>query len=201
MDDLLQKISQYGYPGLFVALVLGIVGLPVPDETLLVFFGYLAFRGSLHPGLTWLTAFAGSTCGITISYLLGRSVGYGFVHRYGRYLHLTEERLKQILQWFDKVGHWLLTFGYFVPGVRHFTALVAGMSGVSYRSFALFAYFGAFLWVSAFVGLGYFLGEHWKAAFEGVHRYELFVLAGVIVAGWLVWTIRARKKKAAAARK
>ena len=152
----------------------------------------------MHPGLTWLTALAGSICGITLSYLLGRSAGYGFVHRYGRYVHLTEDRLGQILGWFDKVGHWLLTFGYFVPGVRHFTALVAGMSRLKYRSFAMYAYPGAFLWVSTFVGVGYFLGKHWKTAFEGVHRDIVIAVAAVVVVGWIVWAVRARRKAAAA---
>lgn len=193
MDDLIQKISHYGYPGLFLALVFGIVGLPVPDETLLVFFGYLAYRGSLHLGLTWLTAFAGSTCGITASYWLGRWAGYGFVHRYGKYIHFTEERLARILRWFDKVGHWLLTFGYFIPGVRHFTALVAGMSGVNYRSFAVFAYSGALIWVSTFISVGYFLGEHWKQAFEGVHRDILIVVLAIVLAGWIIWKLKTRR--------
>jgi membrane protein DedA with SNARE-associated domain len=199
MDDLLQKISQYGYAGLFVALVLGIVGLPVPDETLLVFFGYLASRGSMHLGLTWLTALIGSTSGISVSYWIGRSAGYGFVHRYGRYIHFTEDRLSQILRWFDKIGHWLLTIGYYIPGVRHCTALVAGMSGMKYSSFATYAYPGALLWVSTFVSLGYFLGEKWKSAFGGVHRDIVIGAVAVAGIGWLVWTIVSRRKTAASA--
>jgi membrane protein DedA with SNARE-associated domain len=200
MDDLLQKISQYGYPGLFIALILGIVGLPVPDETLLMFFGYLASRGSVHPGLTWLTALVGSMCGISGSYYIGRSAGYGFVHRYGRYVHFTEDKLARVLRWFDHIGHWLLTFGYFVPGVRHFTALVAGMSRVPYRSFALYAYPGALLWVTTFVGIGYYVGAHWKQAFEGIHRYILIAIIAAAVLGWVVWMVRSRRNAPASSR-
>ena len=116
MDDILHWLSQFGYIGLFAALVFGIAGLPIPDETLLVFFGYLVSRGKMHPALTWLTALAGSMGGISLSYTIGRVVGYRFVHRYGRYVHLTDERLRQIQQWFDRIGHWLLTIGYFLPG-------------------------------------------------------------------------------------
>lgn len=197
MDPLLQKIAQYGYPGLFGALLLGIAGLPIPDETLLVFSGYLIARGSMHPLLTWITAVLGSMSGITLSYWIGRSAGYGFIHRYGRYIHFTEERLVYVQQWFDRVGHWLLTIGYFIPGVRHFTALVAGMSGMSYRSFAPYAYSGAVLWVSTFLTVGYVLGDRWKQVFESLHREILIVvIVGVAIAS-LVWFVYSRRKAAA----
>jgi membrane protein DedA with SNARE-associated domain len=200
MDDLLQNISHYGYAGLFGALILGIVGLPIPDETLLVFFGYLASRGSMHLGLTWLTALLGSVSGISVSYWIGRSAGYGFVHRYGRYIHFTEERLGQILGWFDRIGHWLLTIGYYIPGVRHCTALVAGMSGMKYRPFAAYAYPGALLWVSTFVSIGYFLGEKWKSAFAGVHRDIVIAVVAIGGIGWIIWTVMSRRKASASAR-
>ncbi len=68
-------IIDYGYPGLFVLLMLGIVGLPVPDETLLAFAGYLVFQGKLSPVPTLLASFLGSACGISLSYFLGASPG------------------------------------------------------------------------------------------------------------------------------
>jgi len=82
-------IAHYGYAAIFALLVLGIVGLPVPDETLLTFTGYLVFRGQLKPVPAFLAAMLGSGCGITISYLLGRVFGAPLIHRYGRYIHLT----------------------------------------------------------------------------------------------------------------
>jgi membrane protein DedA with SNARE-associated domain len=194
MDDLLEKISQYGYPGLFAALVLGIAGLPIPDETLLVFCGFLSAKGTMHIALTWLTALCGSCCGITVSYWIGRSAGHGFVHRYGRYIHFTEDRLAQILNWFDRIGHWLLTIGYYIPGVRHFTALVAGMSGLPYKSFAAYAYPGALIWVSTFISLGYFLEDRWRQVFEGVHRNILIAVLIIAAVGWLVWRLISRRK-------
>ena len=73
-------------------------------------------------------AFAGSACGITLSYVLGRTFGLKLIHRYGRYLRITEDHVEKAHAWFRRAGHWSLTFGYFIPGVRHFTAYAAGMS-------------------------------------------------------------------------
>ena len=193
MENLFQWITTYGYAGLSGLLVLGIVGVPVPDETLLVFCGYLIWKGDLTPHGTWLAGFAGSATGITISYLIGRSLGYGFVHRYGRYVHLTDERLHRVEQWFERIGHWFLMVGYFIPGVRHFTALVAGMSRLPFREFVLFAYPGAALWVTAFLTLGYLLGDKWKAAFATIHEYSTIVIISIVLIAIVIWWWHRRK--------
>jgi membrane protein DedA with SNARE-associated domain len=198
MEQIELWIAQYGYAAIFGLLVLGIVGLPVPDETLLTFSGYLVFQGHLKLPWAFGAALAGSLCGITLSYALGRTFGLGLIHRYGRYLRITEEHVEKAHAWFRRVGHWGLTFGYFVPGVRHLTAYAAGMSELEPRQFALFAYPGGCAWVACFMGLGYFLGERWEAVEQHIHHY-LLAATGVAIIGlaaWLVW----RKRRPAKAR-
>src|SRR5262249_10845952 len=63
VDALFNWVSQFGYPALFSLLMLGIVGLPIPDETLLTFAGYLVFKNELNLIPTLATAFLGSSCG------------------------------------------------------------------------------------------------------------------------------------------
>ena len=174
---------------IFSLLVLGIVGLPVPDETLLTFTGYLVFIGHLSPPLAFLSAFAGSACGITLSYTLGRTFGLTLIHRYGRYLRITEAHVEKAHVWFRRAGHWSLTFGYFIPGVRHFTAYAAGMSDLEYPTFALFAYSGAALWATAFISLGYLLGEQWKAVQANIDHYlaGCFIAIVILAAAYLAW--------------
>jgi membrane protein DedA with SNARE-associated domain len=200
MDSLLTWLSHYGYAGLFLLLVLGIVGLPVPDETLLVFSGYLISKGRLHPAWTFFAGFCGSVTGISVSYLIGRSFGYSFVQRYGRYVHLSPERVEHVNHWFHRMGHWLLTIGYYIPGVRHFTALVAGMSKLEYPTFAAYAYPGAATWVASFLGLGYFLGDKWQTTFATVHRYLVAVtIAAGLIAGVVWWVRRNRANRTGSA--
>ncbi len=177
-------ISQHGYPAIFLLLMFGIAGLPVPDETLLTFTGYLIFAHHLHLLPAFGTALCGSICGITLSYVLGRTFGLALIHKYGRYIHLSEERVNQAHQWFEKAGRWGLTFGYFIPGVRHFTAYAAGMSYLELHIFATFAYAGAFLWSATFITLGYFLGENWQTVTAQIHRHVLIasIAAGAVIA-------------------
>ena len=197
MDTVFHLISQYGHLAVFCLLVLGIVGLPVPDETLLTFSGYLIYRGQFHFLPTILTAYAGSICGITISFIIGRTGGLYLIHKYGPYVHFTQERLDRVHHWFARMGRWALFFGYFMPGIRHFTAIVAGSSELEPHVFAMFAYSGGLLWVLSFVSLGYFLGDQWSRITDQVNGILLWVTIGVIAVGLLVWWLRARKRRAA----
>ena len=184
-----QWIAQHGYAGIFSLLVFGIVGLPVPDEWLLTFSGYLVFRRTLHFLPTFGAAFSGSACGITVSYTLGRIFDTYVLVKYGSYVHITPERLARVHSWFERRGRWTLLIGYFIPGVRHLTGYVADASELSFSNFALFAYAGAFCWAPVFITLGYFLGEEWNRVLESLHETKI-LLIGVAVAGvsgWFVW--------------
>jgi membrane protein DedA with SNARE-associated domain len=188
-QSILAWIAHYGYVAIFLLLTCGIVGLPVPDETLLTFTGFLCFQHKLSLPFAFAAAWGGSTCGISISYYLGHTFGLKLIRRYGKYARITEEHVEKAHLWFNRVGHWGLTFGYFIPGVRHLSAYAAGMSDVEPRQFALFAYSGGFLWVTTFLSLGYFLGNRWEAASKQVERYGIYLTIACVVAfaGYLIW--------------
>ncbi len=198
MEAVNHLVSQYGYFGIFSLLLLGVLGLPVPDETLLAFAGFLVSRQQLHPVPTLLAAFLGSICGITISYGIGRTLGFYLIHRYGSALHITQDRIDRVHDWFGRVGTWGLLIGYFIPGVRHLTAMAAGTSGLRPVAFAAFAYSGACIWVLTFVSVGYFVGEEWKRVLtqlKGHLGMTAWILA-VLLAVYLLarhWANRTRK--------
>lgn len=180
LEFILQWIATYGYVAIYGLLMFGIVGLPIPDETMLVFCGYLISQGHLKPVPTVAVAFFGSISGITTSYIIGRTLGLGFVHKYGRYVHLTEKRLDYVHGWFNRIGHWALFVGYYIAGVRHFTAIVAGTSRLEFQAFATYAWSGAFLWVCTFLAIGYFFGEHWKEVAAVIHE-NMLLISGVVI--------------------
>jgi membrane protein DedA with SNARE-associated domain len=180
---LLQWIAAYGPPALFGLLFLGVFGLPVPDETLLTFAGVMVREGRLHVVPTVLAAVLGSMGGITLSYVVGRTFGLGVVDRFGRAFHVTRDDVARVERWFERSGRWLLMFGYFIPGVRHFTALVAGSSGLPAPVFARYAYTGAALWAATFITLGWYVGPAWEAALAAAHRHLAVAIVAIVILG------------------
>jgi membrane protein DedA with SNARE-associated domain len=194
METIALWIAHYGYMAIFSLLVLGIVGLPVPDEWLLTFAGYLVYKNHLHLWPAFAAASLGTMCGITVSYGLGRSVGLYVIHHYGRFFRITQEDLSKVHAWFDRFGTWMLLGGYFIPGVRHLTAVIAGTSKLQYRHFAIFAYSGALIWVTTFIGIGYCFGEKWSQVLGHIEEH-LEICAWIAIALVLIYLIRWYRKR------
>jgi len=184
-----QFLAQYGYIAIFTLLMLGIVGPFIPDDTILVLAGVAVHRGELQMGTTIAVAYAGSLCGISLSYALGRTGAVYALERYPPVKRWIGKHLPQVRKWFEKYGKWTLFFGYFIAGLRHFTALAAGMSDLKLKTFAAYAFPGGLVWVSCFISIGYFLGAEWE---QIRHRFDRGALIGLGVlvligaAGWLI---------------
>ncbi|MGH7257386.1 MAG: DedA family protein [Nitrospiraceae bacterium] len=195
MDAGFEWIARYGYGGIFLLLMLGIVGLPVPDEALLTFVGYLSFKGELAFVPSLAAAFLGSSTGISLSYGIGWFAGSQVVTKLGPVLHLSPEHLAQGQTWVQRWGKYALLFAYFVPGVRHLVALLAGAAKLPLNVFARFAYCGALLWSTTFIAVGYGLGEEWERLSPMVHRTVIIVAVTVLLAlivGLLIMRRRGR---------
>jgi membrane protein DedA with SNARE-associated domain len=197
MDQILHWVSQYGYLGILGLLMVGIVGLPVPDEWLLMFTGYLIFRGDLRAVPAIAAAFVGSCCGISVSYVIGRTLGISVIEKYGMWLHVDRKRMEKVHAWFERIGKWMLLVGYFIPGVRHLTAISAGISTLRLPVFAFFAFTGALLWSITFITVGFLVGEKWRQIAEWLDARSWMVLGGAgagLVIGLLLWWWRSRRQ-------
>lgn len=197
LDDILLLIENYGYIALFGLLAAGIVGIPIPDEILMTTVGSLTTNGGpLTLGMSFLASFAGTMTGMIVSYTLGRTVGKPFLYRYGKWVKLTPSRLDVAEAWFKKYGMWTVVFGYYVPGIRHFTCYLAGVSVVSFWRYLMFAGTGAFLWCASFLALGHFIGQKAPVIMEIAREYLgvcAAVIIGLAVIGiYIYWRYRKR---------
>jgi membrane protein DedA with SNARE-associated domain len=193
MATIMHWMAHDGYLALFGLLMLGIVGLPVPDETWLTFAGYLIFRQQCALLPTLAVACCGSMCGMSLSYGLGRTLGRAAVERLGTWLHLNPTRLDTMQAWYHRHGKYTLLVGYFLPGIRHVTASVAGWSPLPLPTFALFASAGGLCWSSTCIVLGYGLGNEWKRWSASGHRLGALATVLVLVSTTLVlWLVRRR---------
>ena len=133
---------HYGYLAVFLFLSLGIFGLPVPDEIVVAFVGHLSSMGTFNYTTAMVITMLGVMTGTIFTYLLGRKIGKPLLHKYGKWIQLTPNRLKRVDHWFHRYGSWAVTFGYFVPGMRHLVCYMSGSSGMGWKRYLLFAFIG-----------------------------------------------------------
>ena len=155
----LQPFLKHESLAIFLILSLGIVALPfLPEESLILTVGFFISKGKLVPPAPIIACYLGAMTGISMSYMVGRSLGHYLLLRYGKWVGLNQKKIDRVEYWFSKIGSWTLLIGYFIPGIRHVTGYMAGTFEIPYFRFACFAYSGAFIWVTTFLSIGYFLG-------------------------------------------
>lgn len=188
MESVTSYLEDYGYVVLLVALMLELILLPIPGQTLMTFAGYLVSQGELNYWLCILFAFIGSSLGMTLSYWIGYKLGAPFFWKHGHRFYLGPNKLNKASKWFNRYGNKMLMIGYFIPGVRHFTGYFAGIIKLPFRFFAIFAYLGALIWTTTFISIGNFLADEWEMLFVLIKKYYYIsiIVAVVIVAIYLV---------------
>ena len=181
-------VIKYGYAGIFLSLSLGVIGLPIPDEVLMTCAGYAAARGILSMPLAFASAFFGAVLGSAISYWIGRVWGLPLLLWAGPYIGIPAEKVAKTQVLFTRYGSLLLVVGYFLPGIRHLSAYMGGMSGMDLRRFAFFSCVGAFCWSMTYLQVGLALGKEWLRVAVYVRHYGfwLFVMIACIAAGLYV---------------
>jgi membrane protein DedA with SNARE-associated domain len=158
MDVAKELISQYGYFAIYGLLALGIIGIPVPDEVMMTFVGYLSSTSVLNFKMALFVSFLGAMTGMLFSYYIGSKVGMSFLKKHGKWIRLTPARLYRAERWFHRFGPWMIPIAYFIPGIRHVASYLSGMSSMDKRIYFTFACAGAISWCLIFIGFGYFIG-------------------------------------------
>lgn len=175
----------YALVGLAAFLETGaFVGLVLPGETVVILGGAVAGQGATSVVVTiavvWICAWGGDS----VSFLLGRKLGRGFVIRHGSKVRITEERFRKVESYFERYGGRTILIGRFIGVVRALAPFSAGSSGMRYRAFLPYSVLGTGLWAAAFTLVGYFASQNIDKAAEiaGRSTFYLGVAAAVIAA-------------------
>jgi membrane protein DedA with SNARE-associated domain len=185
-----EVIKLFGYAGVFILMTLESMVAPVPSEGVMPFAGYLVSTGhfSIFGVVVWSSI--GSIVGSLVSYYIGYYGGKPVVLRFGKYLFLDKEHLSMTERFFAKYGEKTIFICRFIPVVRHFISVPAGIGKMNITKFSIYTLAGAALWNLFLAYLGVWLAERW----ELVHHYSKYldyiVVLGVIV--FLVYWIKKR---------
>ena len=207
------RVAATGFLGRHALLAAAIVvsieeaGVPLPmlpGDLVMLLLGVRARQGRVPLWLALVVLELATLVGATVLYVLCRTYGRGFVARYGRYLHLTPERLARVERWIERHGVTAVAAARLIPGLRIASVVGCGVLGVPPRIFLPGLAVGGFLYLLIYTLLGYFVGPAALRLVERVHipgqlAGSLLGLAVVVV--WLVRGRRAlhRRKVAGAA--
>jgi membrane protein DedA with SNARE-associated domain len=172
-------LANWGYLGLFVCTFMGNLGVPVPEETVLLAAGFLAGRNILELKTVYVVGIASAVFGDCAGYVAGRMGGQRFFEWLERHFRFARGRYDQIQKFFRAHG----TKAVFM----------AGAAGMGFWRFLGWNLFGALIWCSLVITVGYLVGDELEWVAGVAHRAGYWMaLAAVLVAGalWLFWPRR-----------
>ena len=191
MPDGIALLSTWGYLGTFLAVALGNIGVPLPEETILALAGYAAQRGQLKLPAVLVVGVISAVVGDNIGYWLGRRYGRQAIERYGRWVFITPERLRKVSDFMTRHGALAVFAARFVAGVRFLAGPLAGAAGMSPGTFAVANLLGALLYVPYAVGIGYGISYGLGDAIQRLSGHAQFIMLGA--AGALTVALIARR--------
>lgn len=185
VKDLSEGLGSWTYllVGVLAFLETGaFVGLVAPGEFTVMLGGAVAGQGvislPLIIAITWFSAFLGDS----VSFLLGARLGRGFLVRHGPRFGISEQRLKQVEDYFARYGGRTIVIGRFIGIVRALAPFIAGTSNMRYGAFAPYSVLGTGVWAAAFILVGYFFSQ-------SLDRVTEIVGTGLVVFGFTVGVI------------
>lgn len=194
-------VQDYGYLAVGLFLLLKNIGIPVPGEAILVTAALVAGSGRLDLPLVILVGFVAAVVGEAIGYAIGRYGGHPVVERYGRRIGITHERLDKLEEFFARHGVKLVLVGRFLPLLRSYAGIAAGISEMPWRRFLVGNAIGAAVWVSVWSVLGAQAGSH----IEGINTFlvrsgpVLGLILVLLVVAAVVRRRRTRRRRTAVA--
>jgi undecaprenyl-diphosphatase len=188
---IIDLFARYGYAVVFVGVFLENAGVPVPGETALLAGAALAHAGRLSIFWVIVTAIGGATLGDNLGFWIGRHGGRILVERYGARIGVTRARLAEFDRFFAQHGAKTVFIARFVTGLRVFCAVLAGGSGMSWRTFVVYNAMGALVWATVIGAAGYLLGRSWNVLEQWIGRTSL---AGLVVVALLTALVIARRR-------
>ena len=188
-DDL---ILQFGYFGIFLVLVLGGLGLPVPEEAPIILAAILARKGTMHWIPALASCFAGVLVGDFVVYFLGFFYGEKVLSFPLTRKFLTKDREAQIKGYFHRHGVKILILGRFAVGFRTAAYLTAGILRLPTLKLFLTDLFAASISTFLMFGLSYAFASQVEKGFQEAKHYITPLIGSALVAWLLHRYIKAR---------
>jgi len=176
-------LAAWGYLGIFIAVFVGNLGIPVPEETVMLAAGFLAGRSLLDLRIVYVTVVASAVTGDCCGYVIGRTGGQRVLVRLASAFPFLRTRYDRLQLFFQTHGSKAVFMARFITGARFMAGPMAGACGMPFFQFLGWNVLGAIVWCSLVVTVGYLVGDELYRALTTAHQASRWIeLAGVAVA-------------------
>jgi len=169
-------IQHFPYLGLFVLLVLGTLGLPFPEDGILLLSGFLAAQDYIKPLPAFLVVYSGLLMTDFLLYSVGKRYGRRIVEHRKFQKIITNDRLTKLEEKFKKWGVLVVFFGRHLLGLRAQIFLVAGVLKMSWKKFLMIDAVSALFTITLWCGLGYLGGNQIQTLRKNIRNMEQIVI-------------------------
>jgi membrane protein DedA with SNARE-associated domain len=198
-EEVVHYITNYGYLAILILVFLQEIGMPnpFPNELLLIFSGYLSFKGLLFLPFVILIAMSADFIGTNILYFLFFYAGDYIIRKKPKWIPLSSGIMDRLLSKVSGGGQLKLFIFRLTPFTRGYTSVIAGLLNVRPKTFLPVAFLSAATWACAYVLGGYFIGPYWDLFLQNIERFKLIMLAILLTIICLMFLIHfLRKRKA-----
>lgn len=191
-----QILDATGYAGAAGLMALESMIAPVPSEAVMPFVGFQVSDGKWNLWLAIGSTSLGSLLGSLLSYWMGYYGGKPLVLKVGRFLLLNQRDLERTEQFFHRrAGITTLFISRFIPVVRHFVSIPAGIGKMPLVPFVMATLIGATMWNTFLLICGIKLRDHWTVVQKYSHQVDIVIVILLAIAG--AWWYYARRKRVA----
>lgn len=170
-------VGNWGYHGIAIMMALESSFIPFPSEVVMIPAGYLVYKGEMNMPIAVAMAILGSLVGALVNYTIASLLGRAALHRYGKYLLISEKNLLRAEIFFKEHGEIGTFVGRLIPVIRQYISLPAGLARMSIWRFMFYTGLGAGIWVTILAWIGYFAGGNEQL----VRKYWRYAVAGLLM--------------------
>ena len=188
--NIARVVETWGYVGIFVCVFVGNLGLPVPEESVVLAAGFLAGREVMDLRAVMLVAFISAVVGDNFGYMLGRTGGRQVLVRAANSSTWLRWRYLRFKSFFDAHGNKTIFLARFIAGLRFVAGPMAGALQMPFWRFFGWNISGAAVWCAVVTYLGFLLGDQWESVARQIHTASPWVMIGAIVliaGGYPLW--------------
>jgi len=192
--DLLESFGPWATIGLFLIIFAEtglLIGFFLPGDSLLFTAGILASQGNLNIAVIAIGCFLAAVIGDQVGYTIGHRAGPALFRRPDSRI-FKQKYVDRTKEFFEKHGPKTILLARFVPIVRTFAPVLAGVGKMDRRTFTTYNVVGGFIWAVGVTVAGYILGE---AIGEDIDKYVLPIIAVIIVLSILPPVIEALRER------